>query len=107
MIAWLINTAAVAGPVLHGAFLQSNAQDENGGGWLLAAGPAAGIAVYTMLFRYYRNTDKSHSFERETIIESKPVTGSDAKVDEVRGTKRTSIPGNNVSSHRERVQRVE
>ena len=29
------------------------------------------------------------------------------KVDEVRGTKRTSIPGNNVSNHRERVQRVE
>ena len=107
MIAWLINTAAMFGPVLHGAFLQSNGQDEDGGGWLLLAGPAAGVAVYTMLFRYYRNTDKSHSFERETLIESKPVTGSDAKVDEVRGTKRTSIPGNNVSNHRERVQRVE
>lgn len=107
MIAGLINAAAVLGPVLGHVFLQSNTQDEGGGGWLLLAGPAAGVAVYTALFRYYRNTDKSHSFERETLIESKPVTGSDAKVDEVRGTKRTSIPGNNVSKYRERVQRVE
>ena len=75
--------------------------------WILLLGPAGAVAVYWGLFQYYRNTDKSHSFERETLIESKPVTGSDAKVDEVRGTKRTSIPGNNVSNHRERVQRVE
>ena len=80
--------------------------DDNGL-WLLALGPAGASALYWALYRYYRNTDKSHSFERETLIESKPVTGSDAKVDEVRGTKRTSIPGNNVSNHRERVQRVE
>lgn len=107
MIAWIIDIAAVVAPALGQVFLQSNAQDEGGGGWLLLAGPAAGVAVYTALFRYYRNTDKSHAFERETLIESKPVTGSDAKVDEIRGTKRTSIPGNNVSKHRERVQRVE
>ena len=75
--------------------------------WILLLGPAGAVAVYWGLFQYYRNTDKSHSFERETLIESKPVTGSDAKIDEVRGTKRTSIPGNNVSNHRERVQRVE
>lgn len=102
MMVWLINAAAYLGPILA----SSNAQDEDGGGWLLLAGPAAGVAVYTALFRYYRNTDKSHSFERETTIESKPVTGTDAKVDEVRGTKRSSIQGNNVRSFRERVQRV-
>lgn len=102
MMVWLINTAAFLGPILA----SSNAQDEDGGGWLLLAGPAAGVAVYTALFRYYRNTDKSHSFERETTIESQPVIGTDAKVDEVRGTKRSSIQGNNVRSFRERVQRV-
>lgn len=80
--------------------------DEGGTGWLLLAGPAGAVAVYTALYRYYRNTDKSHSFEHETLIESQPVTGSDAKVDEVRGTKRTSIQGNNKSKFRERVQRV-
>ena len=40
MIAGLINAAAVLGPVLGHVFLQSNAQDEGGGGWLLLAGPA-------------------------------------------------------------------
>lgn len=85
----------------------ANAQDEDGGGWLLLAGPAAAVGLYTVLFRYYRNTDKSHAYEHETRIESQPVTGSDAKIDEVRGTKRSSIPGNNVRSFRERVQRVQ
>lgn len=100
MSAWLVLAATQLAAVL------ANAQDEDGGGWLLLAGPAAGIALYTLLFRYYRNTDKSHHFERETAIEAQPITGGDAKVDEVRGTKRTSIPGDNVRRHRERVQRV-
>ena len=76
-------------------------------GWLLLAGPAGGVAVYVGLYRYYRNTDKSHSYERETLIDSQPVTGGDAKIDEVRGTQRRAIDGNNVHSHRQRVQRVE
>lgn len=75
--------------------------------WLLLAGPAGAIAVYSGLYRYYRNTDKSHQFERDTIIESQPVTGGEEKVDEVRGTKRTAINGNNVKKYRERVQRVQ
>lgn len=102
MSLWLIDTVTQFATILA-----ANSQDEDGGGWLLLAGPAAGVALYTALFRYYRNTDKSHSFERETIIESKPVTGTDAKVDEVRGTKRSSIQGNNVRKHRERVQRLQ
>ena len=81
--------------------------DGSGTGWLLLAGPASAVAVYTALYRYYRNTDKSHHFEAETLIESQPVTGTDAKVDEVRGTKRRSIQGNNKSNHRARVQRVQ
>lgn len=102
MTIWLINAVALLNTVLAA----SNSQDEDGGGWLLLAGPAAGVALYGLLFRYYRNTDKSHSFERETLIESQPVTGTDAKVDEVRGTKAKSIPGNNCNSFRERVNRV-
>lgn len=100
---WLVQAVTLINTFLA----ESNAQDEDGGGWLLLAGPAAGVALYGMLFRYYRNTDKSHNFERETVIESQPVTGNDNKVDEVRGTKRKKIDGNNVSSYRERVQRVE
>ncbi|AXT85065.1 hypothetical protein C6I20_07610 [Aeromicrobium sp. A1-2] len=72
---------------------------------LLLLGPAGAAGVYWVLYRYYRNTDKSHDFEKETIIESQPATGSDHKVDTVSGTKRTQINGNNVTQYRKRVQR--
>ncbi len=58
------------------------------------------------LYRYYRNTDKSHSFEHETAVEAKPVTGSDEKVDKVTGTRETRIRGDNVHAYRTRVQRI-
>ena len=75
---------------------------------LLLMGPAGGAGLYWMLYRYYRNTDKSHAFERETAIVAKPVTGAerDRKVDEVKGTRQTQISGNNVAAYRERVERV-
>ncbi|MBC8026695.1 MAG: hypothetical protein H7Y89_11930, partial [Steroidobacteraceae bacterium] len=47
---------------------------------LLLLGPAGGVGLYWMLFRYYRNTDKSQAFERETKVDAKPVTGSDSKI---------------------------
>lgn len=52
---------------------------DDSGLWLLAAGPAGATALYWALYRYYRNTDKSHSFEHETAIEAKPVTGSTSR----------------------------
>lgn len=79
---------------------------DDGGLWILAAGPAGAAALYWALYRYYRNTDKSHAFERETAIKAQPVTGSDAKVDEVTGTRETRINGDNVRKYRDRVKRV-
>jgi len=73
--------------------------------WLLAAGPAAGVGVYFVGYRYYRNTHTSHSFERETRIQSQPVTGNETKIGENNGTKKSSIDGDNRSDHRRRVQR--
>lgn len=73
--------------------------------WLLAAGPAAGVGTYLVGYRYYRNTHTSHSFERETRIQSQPVSGNDAKVGENNGTRQSSIDGDNRSDHRRRVQR--
>ena len=73
---------------------------------LLLLGPAGAIGLYWALYRYYRNTDKSHAFERETAVKAEPVTGSDHKVDEVRGTKRTRINGDNVGAYRQRVKRM-
>ncbi len=74
---------------------------------LLLIGPAGAVGLYWMLYRHYRNTDKSHAFERETAVQAQPVTGSEAdrKVDEIRGTQATAIRGNNVGDHRQRVRR--
>lgn len=80
--------------------------DDSGGLWLLLAGPAGATALYWALYRYYRNTDKSHAFERETKVEAKPVTGSDRKVDTITGTRETRIRGDNVRAYRQRVQRI-
>jgi hypothetical protein len=79
---------------------------EDGGLWLLLAGPVGATALYWTLYRYYRNTDKSHAFERETKVEAKPVSGSDEKIDEIKGTQRSRVEGDNVSAYRQRVQRV-
>ena len=79
---------------------------DDGGLWLLALGPAGGGALYWAIYRYYRNTDKSHAFERETTVKAEPVTGSESKVDTVEGTQATSIPGNNAGAYRQRVKRL-
>lgn len=83
------------------------ADNDSGAPWLLVLGPAGAGAVYFGLWRYYRNTHVSHSFEQETRIEAQPVTAHDAKVNEITGTKKTRIDGDNRTSHRQRVQRFE
>ena len=79
---------------------------DDGGLALLLLGPAGGIGLYWALYRYYRNTDKSHAFERETKVDAKPVTGSDHKVGTNNGTQDSRIAGDNVSEYRERVARM-
>ena len=82
---------------------------DDGGLALLLLGPAGATGLYWAIYRYYRNTDKSHAFERETTVDAKPVTGAeqDRKVDEVKGTRETRIRGDNVAAYRERVQQDE
>ena len=72
---------------------------------LLLLGPAGATGLYSALYRHYRNTDKSHAFERETLVDAKPVTGSDRKIDEIKGTQETRIRGDNVHDYRTRVRR--
>ena len=73
---------------------------------LLLLGPAGATGLYWAIYRYYRNTDKSHAFEHETQVDAKPVTGTDRKVDEIKGTRETRIRGDNVREYRKRVQRI-
>ncbi len=79
--------------------------DDNGLA-LLALGPAGAVGLYWALYRYYRNTDKSHAFERESKVVAKPVTGSDQKIGTNNGTRETEIQGNNVHDYRRRVERI-
>lgn len=82
--------------------------NDDGGLWLLLLlGPAGATALYWALYRYYRNTDKSHAFEYETTVKAEPVTGSDQKVNEVRGTQQTRISGDNLRDFRKRVRRIQ
>ncbi|WP_418058409.1 hypothetical protein [Pimelobacter simplex] len=85
--------------------LQSSSGD-GGPLWLLAAGPAGGAATYWAFYRYYRNTDKSHAFERDTIIAAQPVTGGEDKVDHIGRTRASEIDGDNGGDYRRRVQRM-
>lgn len=73
---------------------------------LLALGPAGAAGLYWGLYRYYRNTDKSHAFEHETTVKAQPVTGSDYKVGTNNGTRESRIRGDNLRSYRQRVRRI-
>jgi hypothetical protein len=74
--------------------------------WLLAAGPAGAVGTYWLIWRYYRNTDKSHQYERDTIIDAQPVQGGEQKVDHISRTRDDDIKGDNRDKHRQRVHRV-
>jgi hypothetical protein len=74
--------------------------------WLLAAGPAGAAATYWSLYRYYRNNDKSHAFERDTLIEAQPVQGGKERVDHISKTRDSDIDGDNAAQHRQRVERL-
>ena len=83
--------------------------DTGGVLFLLALGPASGAGFYWAMHRHYRNSDKSHAFERETAVEVLALTGTetDRKVDEIRGTRATRIQGDNAANHRQRVRSLE
>ncbi|QDI03414.1 MULTISPECIES: hypothetical protein [Xanthomonas translucens group] len=78
---------------------------DDSGLWLLLAGPAGASALCWTLYGYYRSTDKSYAFERETTVEAKPVTGSDSKIYTITGTQESRIRDDNVRAFRARVPR--
>lgn len=92
--------------LVHAALAVVLATDGDGWLLLLAAGPASAFATYWAIYRYYRNTDKSHEFERDTIIHAQPVQGSEEKVDHISRTRDKDIDGDNSDKYRQRVQRI-
>jgi len=73
---------------------------------LLLVGPAGAAGLYWALYRYYRNTDKSHAYEHETKVDAQPVTGDDRQVGTNNGTRESRIDGENTSAYRQRVERI-
>ena len=73
---------------------------------LLGLGPAGAAGLYWALYRYYRNTDKSNAYERETKVDAKPVTGAEQMIGTNNGTRDRRISGDNVGEYRQRVQRI-
>ena len=73
---------------------------------LLLLGPAGATGLYWALYRYYRNTDKSQAFERETKVDAQPVTGSDTKIGTNNGTRESKIKDGNEDEYRKRVRRM-
>jgi hypothetical protein len=87
------------------ALIQASSDSD---GWLLllAAGPASAVATYWTIYRYYRNTDKSHEYERDTIIHAEPVQGGEEKIGHIPKTRDSDIDGDNRDKLRQRVQRI-
>ncbi|HEX4854834.1 hypothetical protein [Arenimonas sp.] len=69
--------------------------DDNGA-WLLALGAFGAASLYWTIYRYCRNTDKSHAFERKNAVDAKPVPGSNGKVSAVTGRRESRTSGGKV-----------
>lgn len=105
MIAALLQLGAASlATIVH---LSHGSSSSGGELLLLASGPIVGALVYGAIYRRYRNSDKSFNFERETVVaQTAPVTGSDTKIGETKGTRESRIEGGNSDRDRQRVQRL-
>ncbi len=100
---WLYSYQQPGSGMLHYIAVNGRDGETTGSAWLPALGHDGATALYWAIHRYYRNTDKSHAFERETAMDAKPVMGSKNNVGELIGTQEKRIGGNNVKACRHRV----
>lgn len=70
------------------------------------AGPAVFAAVYFGIYRYYRNTDKRHYFEKETEVAVGNLRTGDRRLGSNNRQKSRTMRGANQDDHLERVQRI-
>ena len=70
------------------------------------AGPAVFAAVYIGIYRYYRNTDKRHYFERETEVAVGNLRTGDRRRGSNNRQRSRSMSGANQDDHLQRVHRI-
>ncbi|MDO5663537.1 MAG: hypothetical protein Q4G40_12640 [Brachybacterium sp.] len=83
----------------------------DGGGAFLGlapfiAGPVVFGMVYMGIYRYYRNTDKRHYFERETHVETYGHQQFNDRVGRRTRLKNRTMRGANEANSLDRVQRI-
>ena len=71
------------------------------------AGPAVFIAVYLGIYRFYRNTDKRHEFERRTEVSVGNLRSADRRVGSNNRQRSRRMNGSNEDDHLVRVQRIQ
>jgi|SRR5699024_11165931 len=70
------------------------------------SGPAVFAAVYVGIYRYYRNTDKRHHFEKETDVAVGNLTQGDRKRGSNNRQKSRTMNGANQDDALTRVRRI-
>lgn len=88
--------------------LAGGSSDDVGAGVLFPflAGPAVFIAVYLGIYRYYRNTDKRHEFERKTEVKVGNLRTGDQRRGSNNRQKSRRMNGANEDDALERVRRI-
>lgn len=70
-------------------------------------GPAVFAAIYGGIYRYYRNRDKRHAFERETDIKVGNLRTHDRKIGQNNRQRSPVMSGANQDEPLERVRRIQ
>ena len=70
------------------------------------AGPAVFGGVYFAIYRYYRNTDKRHHFEKETEVAVGNLRTGDRRRGSNNRQRSRSMNGANQDDHLQRVHRI-
>ena len=106
MLPLLVDGAAVADPV--GAMLLAGSGDSTVAvlAFPFIAGPAVFAAVYGGIYRYYRNTDKRHYFEKETEVAVGNLRTGDRRRGSNNRQKSRTMSGANQDDHLQRVRRI-
>src|SRR5699024_8037172 len=85
------------------------ADSDSGAGYIaipFLAGPAVFLAVYLGIYRYYRNTDKRHRFERETEVKVGNLQSGDRRIGVNNRQRSRRMRGRNSTDHLQRVRRI-